>query len=175
MPETPEKQPIPRWLQNAIDRHDNGTYCHPAMAGTKECEGKTPIDCSRLGKKIDDEAGFDVPYMTTQQKHSPKAAEIYHVTEAQKNGVPIQGLDVKPGDTVLFRGHEGRVVYYDPDTRKGKFFGSQSSTGPKVTDFAPGAYKDFQNPDKFLRPKESADPQGILRRNDYVIPSYRTR
>ena|SRR5208337_4830427 len=124
MPPTPKEQPIPRWLQNAIDRYGNGRYCHPAMAGTDENKGKTPIDCSHLGKHIDDEAGFDVPYMTTRDKHSPKAAEKYHVTEARKNGKGLKGLDVKPGDTVLFKGHEGKVVSYNPDDGSGEFFGS---------------------------------------------------
>jgi hypothetical protein len=35
MPETPEKQPIPSWLQNAIDRHDNGTYFLSPLAHSR--------------------------------------------------------------------------------------------------------------------------------------------
>jgi len=172
MPGTPKEQPIPQWLQNAIDRYGNGRYCHPAMAGTDECKGKIPIDCSNLGKKIHDEAGFAIPYMPTAVLHSPEVFRKYHVTEAQENGKYLKGLDVKPGDTILFKGHEGKVVSYNPDGR-GKFFGSQTHTGPKVTRFGPGAYEAFQKPERFLRPNDSADPHGILRRNDFVTPHYR--
>lgn len=173
MPQTFRTEPIPRWLQNAIERYDNGTYCHTAMAGKEVCKDKTPVDCSHLGKRIDDEAGFDIPYMTTQQKHLPEAAEKYYVTEAQRDGVYLSGLDVRPGDTVLFGGHEGKVVTYDPSDGSGTFFGSQNHTGPAVTKFGPGAWKDFRKPDRFLRPNDSGDPKGILRGTDFVTPYYR--
>ena len=108
---------------NAIERYDNGMYCHTTMAGTEACKNKTPIDCTHLSKRIDDEAGFKIDYTTTEKKHSPEAAEKYHVTDAQRDGVYLPGLDVKPGDTVLFDGHEGKVVTYDPRDGSGTFFG----------------------------------------------------
>lgn len=175
MAEAQGKQPIPRWLQNAHDRYVNGTYCHTSKAGRKECEGKTPIDCSHWDHHTDTEAGFHLPYMKTEEMHSPKAAEFYDVTEARKNGKYLTGLGVKPGDKILFPGHVGKVISYDPNGN-GEFMGSQSSTGPAVTRFGPWARAtEFQMPTRFLRPKESTDPQGILRRNDYVIPRYHTR
>ena len=112
----------------------------------------------------------------SRDKHSPEAAEKYHVTEAQSNGRYLTGLDVRPGDTVLFKKHEGKVVSYDPADGSGTFFGSQTHTGPAVTEFGPGARgKDFQKPDKFLRPNDSGDPRGILRGTDFVTPYYRVR
>ncbi len=175
MAQTPKKQPVPRWLQNAIERYDNGRYCHTDMAGTEACKDKIPVDCSHLSKHIDDDAGFAIDYMSTAEKHSPKAAEKYHVTEAQRDGKYVGGLDVRPGDTVLFKKHEGKVVTYDPSDGSGTFFGSQTHTGPAVTGFGPGTYKDFQKPDKFLRPNDSGDPKGILRGTDFVTPYYRVR
>jgi hypothetical protein len=175
MDQNTQETPIPRWLQNAIERYDNGRYCHTTIAGTDACKNRVPIDCSHLGKHIDDEAGFDIPYMTTGEKHLPKAAEKYHVTEAQRDGMYVPGLNVRPGDTILFDGHEGKVVTYDPSDGSGTFFGSQNHTGPAVTRFGPGAWGKFQKPDKFLRPNDSGDPKGILRGTDFVSPYYQVR
>jgi hypothetical protein len=175
MAQNPGKQPIPRWLQNAIERYDNGRYCHTNMAGTDSCKNKIPIDCSTLDKRIDDEAGFNLDYMTTRDKRAAKTFKKYRVTEAQRDGLYVPGLDVRPGDTILFDGHEGKVITYDPRDGSGTFFGSQTDSGPAVTKFGPGAVKEFRRPDRFLRPNESGDPKGILRGTDFVTPYYEVR
>ena len=108
MAQTPQKQPIPRWLQNAIERYDNGKYCHTDMPGTESCKDKIPIDCSHLGKQIDDDAGFDIGYMDTAKKHSPEAAKKYRVTEAQRDGEYVRGLDVRPAIQSSSKSTRGR-------------------------------------------------------------------
>ena len=55
---------IPGWLSRAKERYDNGKYRHPQMRGERDKE-KTPIDCSHLVESIYNEAGINVPYMTT--------------------------------------------------------------------------------------------------------------
>lgn len=79
--------------------------------------------------------------------------------------------DIKPGDIIYFPpppgekyGHVVIVMEYDPNTGKGKFFGSQGKTGPAIVDFGPGApYWGNNNKrpvGKFLRPKSGFGPTG---------------
>lgn len=111
--------------------------------GTKDSDhdGKLNIDCSNLVNQILQGAGFDVPYQYTGALANSKYFE------------EVDAENVRPGDIILWNDvhhHTGVVTQYNSDG-SGKFFGSQSSTGPDETGFD-GKHDYWKNPTKFLRP-----------------------
>lgn len=111
-----------------------------------DSDGKKEIDCSHLVNSLLVGAGYRIPYETTSGLSNSR----YYETIAAK--------DVKAGDLILWQStqkHVGIVEEITVDAAggaKGKFFGSQSSTGPASAAFGPGKY--WKDPTKFLRPKQ---------------------
>lgn len=105
--------------------------------------GRKEIDCSHLLNKMVQGAGYQIPYQTTAGLNS----SIYYDV--------IESASVRPGDVALWNGthnHTGVVESFDSATNIGRFFGSQSSTGPASARFGPGSGY-WPTPSKFLRPK----------------------
>lgn len=106
-------------------------------------DGRREVDCSHLLNNMVLGAGYQIPYQTTAGLNS---STYYDVIEA---------ANVQPGDIALWTGthnHTGVVESFDSATDKGRFFGSQSSTGPASANFGPGSGY-WPTPTKFLRPK----------------------
>jgi len=129
--------------------------------GTKDTDGdgKFDIDCSHLVNDVLREAGYKLPKDNITTDRMTCSKYYYKATD-----------DIKAGDVVLFNGHVGIVVSYDPITKTGKFFGSQGKTGPAETTFSTnpaaidpktgkpyywGGTKKFTN---FLRPEPITQP-----------------
>jgi Ca2+-binding RTX toxin-like protein len=108
------------------------------------------IDCSHLVSTVFSQNRIQIPYLTTTQLASQQALKYFDV---------ISENDVKPGDLVLFEGHVGFVESYNGSTKTGRFFGSQSSTGPATSNFTVNSANEYWGKDrkfvKVLRPKES--------------------
>lgn len=110
-------------------------------------DGKNEIDCSHLVNSVLVGAGFKIPYETTAILNGSKYFDV------------IASEHVIPGDLILWRKahkHVGIVEDIELDENNipfGRFFGSQSSTGPASASFGPKAGYWKQKPDKFLRPK----------------------
>ncbi|MFK3774135.1 hypothetical protein [Pseudomonas sp. NPDC089406] len=122
--------------------------------GGQDARGNTLVDCSQLMSLMLKDEGYEMGRLTTASlETSEKFDEI-----AQDK--------VIPGDLVLWRGemsygvnpralyHVGVVESYDHATKKGNFFGSQSSTGPASAKFGASNWSYYwPNQTKFLRPK----------------------
>ena len=110
------------------------------------------IDCSHLVSTVFSQNRIQIPYLTTTQLASQQALKYFDV---------ISENDVKPGDLVLFDGHVGFVESYNGSTKTGRFFGSQSSTGPATSNFTVNSANEYWGKDrkfvKVLRPKELID------------------
>jgi NlpC/P60 family. len=111
-------------------------------------DGKKEIDCSHLVNKMVCNAGYDIPYQTTEQLNKSSYYDV------------IDPSDAKSGDILLWRGkfnHTGVLdsISYSasPSRFSGSFFGSQSSSGPATAKFGDGAPY-WPRPTKILRPKE---------------------
>jgi len=118
-------------------------------------KGKFDIDCSHLLNNVLKEK-YTIPYLATGRLKS---------SEAQKYFDKIT-TGIRPGDIILFNGHVGFVEEYapnpqypnDPTKASGKFFGSQTSTGPATAIFGPNEYWGKDQPVvTILRPKENFD------------------
>lgn len=107
-------------------------------------DGRKEIDCSHLLFKMVRGAGYQIPYLTTGQLY---AASVYYEEIAEDN--------VQAGDVAVWQSnahkHTGIVESFTPTTGKGRFYGSQTSTGPASASFGGNGY--WPTPDKFLRPK----------------------
>ena len=107
-------------------------------------DGRKEIDCSHLLFKMVRGAGYQIPYLTTGQLY---AASVYYEEIAEDN--------VQAGDVAVWQSnahkHTGIVESFTPATGKGRFYGSQTSTGPASASFGGNGY--WPTPDKFLRPK----------------------
>ena len=107
-------------------------------------DGRKEIDCSHLLFKMVRGAGYQIPYQTTAQLH---AANVYYEEIAEDN---VQAGDVAVWQSSAHK-HTGVVESFTPATGKGRFYGSQTSTGPSSASFGGNGY--WPTPDKFLRPK----------------------
>src|SRR3990167_2679100 len=107
-------------------------------------DGRKEIDCSHLLFKMIRGAGYQIPYLTTGQLY---AASVYYEEITEDN--------VQAGDVAVWQSsghkHTGVVESFTPATGKGRFYGSQTSTGPASASFGGSGY--WPTPDKFLRPK----------------------
>lgn len=116
----------------------------------KDKDGKKEIDCSHLVHSMLVGAGYRMPYETTAGLEHSKFFDA------------IQVDDVEPGDLILWRKAHQHVGFVEEisissnGVPSGRFFGSQSSTGPTSAEFglSPRHKIYWQaKPDKFLRPK----------------------
>jgi len=116
----------------------------------KDKDGKKEIDCSHLVHSMLVGAGYRISYESTAGLEYSKFFDA------------IQVDDVEPGDLILWRKvhrHVGIVEEISINSNgipSGRFFGSQSSTGPASAEFglSPRHKVYWQaKPDKFLRPK----------------------
>nr|WP_260406904.1 hypothetical protein [Pseudomonas cichorii] len=114
-------------------------------AGTADADGndRKEIDCSHLLSSMLKDAGYTIPYRTT----GALATDTTHYDV-------IALSDVQPGDIALWttQGHTGVIEEMDITRTKGRFFGSQTSTGPKSAKFGAGSGY-WPMPNKYLRPK----------------------
>lgn len=105
-------------------------------------DNRKEIDCSHLLHKMVRGAGYQIPYQTTAQLNS----STYYDEIAEE--------DVQAGDVALWQTdnhkHTGVVESFTSATGKGRFYGSQNSTGPASANFGSGYWP---TPTKFLRPK----------------------
>ncbi|PTU69993.1 hypothetical protein DBB33_11355 [Chromobacterium haemolyticum] len=111
--------------------------------GKASAGGVRKIDCSNLVNQAIKGAGYEIPYENTSGLDKSKYYE------------EVDLKDVRPGDIALWRGknnHTGLVEAFDAKTGNGKFFGSQSSTGPASAKFGPDSGY-WEAPKKFLRPR----------------------
>ncbi|MCV4265979.1 glycoside hydrolase family 19 protein [Pseudomonas capsici] len=106
-------------------------------------DGRKEIDCSHLLSRMLSDAGYTIPYRTT----GALATDTVYYDVIALN-------DVKPGDIALWTtlGHTGVIEEMDATRTKGRFFGSQTSTGPKSAKFGAGSGY-WPMPNKYLRPK----------------------
>lgn len=148
------------WLENAITKYtannpddtpkyDWGSYINEygqnSVNGTTDTDknGSLDIDCSHLVSNILQEAGYNIKYRKT--------------SDMANSGFYDKVIDdIKAGDIILFDGHVGFVVSYNPATKTGKFFGSQTKTGPAITDF--GANTNWSGSFTIFRPKSNLIP-----------------
>ena len=124
--------------------------------GAKNISGdvRNDIDCSHLVFEMLRGAGY---------KFTESGKDYRSTSEMRGSGFydEIPEGDVRPGDIALWTTggikHTGIVeVPYD-EINGGRFFGSQSSTGPASTDFGvPGKY--WPKPTVYLRPKPEYSP-----------------
>lgn len=118
-----------------------------------------PIDCSSLLQQSLLAAGYNVNYLPTSAFRSPNGGLS---TAASKFYTQVTPDQVQPGDIILTSGHVGIIASLNPDGT-GKFYGSQSSTGPGYLDFNlnTGNLKGVGSIALILRVNESAkDPAG---------------
>lgn len=87
---------------------------------------KSPIDCSHLVHDLFQAAGYSFEYTNTATWAS--RARTLGFVQLPPSALP------QPGDVVLFDRHMGVV------TAPGRFFGSQTSTGPACTTFGATAH-----------------------------------
>lgn len=136
-PSTPQSSYNGGIVDNATsyeDRHGQITYGWGSGTDPK-------LDCSHYTANVigESDPNFDPKkdYQTTGQLKrylgdSPPADGMYEKVDPK---------DVQPGDLVLFGGKSGHVGVVtdaiDPETGKGKYIGSQSSTGVAETNFGP--------------------------------------
>lgn len=106
-------------------------------------DGRKEIDCSNLLNRMLRDAGYNIPYSST----GALATDTTHFDVVLLN-------DVQPGDIALWTtlGHTGVIEEMDANHTKGKFFGSQTSTGPKSAKYGAGSGY-WPMPNKYLRPK----------------------
>jgi hypothetical protein len=95
----------------------------------------TSIDCSNLVREIVKAAGFEAPSISANNYLNSPFYER------------IDPKDVRPGDIAVWskqpNGHVGFVMEFDYSEKRGKFFGSQSKTGPDDTIFNEKKVKGF--------------------------------
>lgn len=104
-------------------------------------DGTPTIDCSNLVNEILKRYGYKIPYQTTTGLKNSKFFD------------KVDPKDVKPGDIALWDGHTGIVEEpIDADKKIGKFYGSQTSTGPDSAYFGPNAGY-WKKPKSYLRAK----------------------
>jgi len=104
-------------------------------------DGTPTIDCSHLVSEILKRYGYKIPYQNTAALKNSKFFD------------EIDAKDVKPGDIALWDGHTGIVEEpIDADKKIGKFYGSQTSSGPDSTYFGPNAGY-WKEPKSYLRPR----------------------
>ncbi|MHC8303363.1 glycoside hydrolase family 19 protein [Pseudomonas sp. PB3P13] len=108
-----------------------------------DSDGRKEIDCSHLLNRMLRDAGYTIPYRTT----GALASDTTHFEV-------IALGNVQPGDIALWTtlGHTGVIEEMDVTHTKGKFFGSQTSTGPKSAKYGAGSGY-WPMPNKYLRPK----------------------
>ncbi|MHC8398086.1 hypothetical protein ACYZTX_00950 [Pseudomonas sp. MDT1-17] len=108
-----------------------------------DSDGRKEIDCSHLLNRMLRDAGYNIPYRAT----GALATDTTHFDVIALN-------DVQPGDIALWTtlGHTGVIEEMDANHTKGKFFGSQTSTGPKSAKYGAGSGY-WPMPNKYLRPK----------------------
>ncbi len=120
----------PKNTKNSVFTYSENTHTHD---GTVAPPGRSGlgIDCSELANQAVLSAGYNVPYLAT-----PQIYEGGHLTPAgAKYYETVPTNELQKGDLVLFKGHVGVVESYDSKTGDGKFYGSQSKTGPASTEF----------------------------------------
>jgi len=139
--------PIPQWLQNGKDKYRGLTH--------------KQIDCSHLLHRVLKDSGCTVKYLTTGTLNDDENEDRNKYYDKIDDNSKM-----KPGDIILFEKHVGIVESYDPKTRTGKFFGSQTSTGPASTDFGPGTIKGWNKSFNILRPKPQYCPKTSSLRDD---------
>ena len=176
---------------------DKYEYKSPGRGTDTDGDGKIDFDCSGFDHHVTTEIqGYDIPYLNTvalngnlqglAQRHYDTIADMDDLCSGGKVGAAGQReIDgIGPGDSVLFDGHMGKVVSFDPATGRGEMFhfnkkelpgnvrpfafGTDSCDGKNQTDVywgddvnASGKGGSITNnsPTKVIRPKpEFAEP-----------------
>ena len=148
----------PNVYDAAVDRFLNKGFVYYSKEklnhGNVSLEGKTwinggkkdvigpGIDCSALVQQAMLAVGYDVKYLWTGSL-TDKNGNL--TDESQAFYAKITPDEVRKGDVVVFapdeagQGHVGIIESYNKESKKGSFFGSQTSTGPAVAEFGPNA------------------------------------
>ncbi|AHG22900.1 hypothetical protein Z042_17835 [Chania multitudinisentens RB-25] len=130
---------IPPLITKDIEKEYEGYKWAKGKGRLKD--GTPTIDCSHLVNEILKRYGYKIPYQTTAELKSSKFFD------------EIDVKDVKPGDIALWDGHTGIVEEpINADEKIGKFYGSQTSTGPSSTYFGPNTGY-WEKPKSYLRPR----------------------
>ena len=132
-------------------------------------DGRKGVDCSSMVYYSLKGAGFNVEQMSKTPFGTGALFNGYHTeqgvkkanltSEAAQNFDYVQGKDnLKPGDVVMFKmsATAQHVAIYAGKNERGEnlFFGSQTSTGPKMVNFDTDPYWSKREYLGALRPKE---------------------
>lgn len=126
-------------------------YGYGGDGTTENAAGKREIDCSHLLHKMLLGAGYKIPYQNTSALLDSKYFDSVELASVLPGDI-VLWVNARALNGALIAGHVGVVETELDKNFNGRFFGSQSSTGPASARFGPkSGYWPVAT--KFLRPR----------------------
>lgn len=140
-------------LELAVNKYSESYYDWGGPAegsgpydGTKDIDSdmKLDIDCSHLVNNVLNDAGYNIPYLPTNKLNSDEVLKYFDLISLD---------EATEDDLILFPKHVGIFSKFDPRTKTGQYFGSQSK-GPSLAKFDEKGTWGWKMNFKLLRPKK---------------------